>query len=294
MSHFLAVANRKGGVGKSTIAVMLSHAFSVLGSKRVLLIDLDSQCNASLILLGGQGWSQARLAGQTIADYFFDYFDGNNPTPKEYLLHRVGDVELAGGKKPAISLLPGSLLLEDIQGELFLKESNQGNDPEVIGQRVQGKLERLLRRFGKSHDLVILDCPPGLSLAALAALRVADRVLVPFRPDYVSQLAVDRVSLLIEQKRNIDDVEKIAFDQRRYICLANYMRGQGRERVLVEDISVSHPMLLTQLPQREAIANAFDWEPQPKSLDQKYGEAMEDLRRLYEELSPMLPLRQAA
>ena len=55
MAEFLAVANRKGGVGKSTISVMLAHAFAVWGGKRVLMLDLDSQCNASLILQGGEG-----------------------------------------------------------------------------------------------------------------------------------------------------------------------------------------------------------------------------------------------
>ena len=49
MAFFLAVANRKGGVGKSTVSVMLAHALSVWGGKRVLIMDLDSQCNASLI-----------------------------------------------------------------------------------------------------------------------------------------------------------------------------------------------------------------------------------------------------
>ena len=78
MAFFLAVANRKGGVGKSTISVMIAHAAAVWGRQRVLLLDLDSQCNASLILLGGQGWSEARKEGRTIADYFYDLFDGND------------------------------------------------------------------------------------------------------------------------------------------------------------------------------------------------------------------------
>lgn len=289
MAFFLAVANRKGGVGKSTISVMIAHAAAVWGGQRVLLLDLDSQCNASLILLGGQGWSEARKANQTIADYFYDLFDGNNPTPKDYLVHGVGDVGGPNGRPASISVLPGSLLLEDIQGELFMREANQGNDPELIGQRVRGKLERLLKRFAGDFDMVILDCAPGLSFAALAALRAADKVLVPFRPDYVSQLAVDRVALLIEEKRNLDDLEEIPFDQRRYTCLANYVRNIGPERVLVDEIADLHPMLGTQLPQRDSIANAFDWVGQRRSMEQKYGDSLEDARKLYQEVSAMMP-----
>jgi cellulose biosynthesis protein BcsQ len=186
-------------------------------------------------------------------------------------------------------VLPGSLLLEDIQGELFMREANQGSDPEVIGQRVRGKLERLLKRFAGDFDMVILDCAPGLSFAALAALRAADKVLVPFRPDYVSQLAVDRVALLIEEKRNLDDLEEIPFDQRRYVCLANYVRNIGPERVLVDEIADLHPMLGTQLPQRDSIANAFDWVGQRRSMEQKYGDSLADARKLYEEVSAMMP-----
>ena len=290
MAFFLAVANRKGGVGKSTISVMIAHAAAIWGKQRVLLLDLDSQCNASLILLGGQGWSEARKANQTIADYFYDLFDGNNPTPKDYLVHGAGDVADGPNGRPAsLSVLPGSLLLEDIQGELFMREANQGSDPEVIGQRVRGKLERLLKRFAGDFDMVILDCAPGLSFAALAALRAADKVLVPFRPDYVSQLAVDRVALLIEEKRNLDDLEEIPFDQRRYVCLANYVRNIGPERVLVDEIADLHPMLGTQLPQRDSIANAFDWGGQRRSMEQKYGDSLEDARKLYEEVSAMMP-----
>ena len=75
MTFFLAVANRKGGVGKSTVSVMLAHAFSVWGGKRVLILDLDSQCNSSMILLGGEGWVQARSDKKTVADFFSETFE---------------------------------------------------------------------------------------------------------------------------------------------------------------------------------------------------------------------------
>ncbi len=289
MAFFLAVANRKGGVGKSTVSVMLAHAMSVWGGKRVLMMDLDSQCNASLILIGGQGWSEARKANRTIADYFFDLFDGHTMQPKDYLLHGVGDVAGADGRAARISLLPGSLLLEDVQGELFLKQAQQTNDPDIVASRVRGRLEQLLRRFEGNFDVVILDCAPGLSFAALAALKTADKVLVPFRPDYVSQLAVDRVALLIEGRRSLNDLDDIPIDRRRYICLANYVReANGRERTLIEEIALAHPILETRMPQRDGIANAFDWVAERRGIDQKYGNAIADVKKLYNELAPMI------
>jgi cellulose biosynthesis protein BcsQ len=294
MAFFLAVANRKGGVGKSTVAVMMAQAAAVWGGKRVLMIDLDSQCNASLILLGGQGWSEARLKAITIADYFYDLFDGNNPQPRDYLLHNVGDVREDGGKPARISLLTGSLLLEDVQGELFIKQSRHSSDPETVGNRVRGRIEQLLRRFAQSFDLVIFDCAPGLSLAALAALKTADLVLVPFKPDYVSQLAVDRVALLIEEKRTIADLDAIPEAKRRYVCLANAVRDASKDRVLIEEIALAHPVLRTMLPQRDAIANAFDYEGRPVTMAGKYAEAARDARMLYDELAPRLVTLAAA
>lgn len=294
MAYYLAVANRKGGVGKSTLSVMLAQAFAVWGNKRVLVLDLDSQCNASLILIGGQGWSEARRASKTIADYFYDLFDGIPAKPRDYLVANVGDVLDEQGRPARINLLPGSLLLEDIQGELFLKQSRESNNPDVVASRVRGRIETLLKRFGASYDLVILDCAPGLSLAALAALTAADKVLVPFRPDYVSQLAVDRISLLIENKGHLDALSEIPFDERRYVTVANGVRGGGKDRVLIEDISAFHPMLTTEMPYRDAIANAFDWESLPKRIGEKYGEGTADLERLYNELRPMIETASAA
>ncbi|MGL4395079.1 MAG: ParA family protein [Hyphomicrobium sp.] len=288
MAFFLAVANRKGGVGKSTVSVMLAHALSVYGGKRVLLIDLDSQCNASLILMGGQGWNEARKAGKTISDYFYDLFDGIPANARDYVARNVGDIVTDAGKPATISLVPGSLLLEDIQGELYLKQASQSNNPDVVANRVRGRMESLIRRFEGDFDVVLLDCPPGLSFAALAALKTADKVIVPFRPDYVSQLAVDRVALLIEDLRNLDDLLEVPMDDRRYVCLANYVRDDNRDYMLIEEIALVHPLLDTFLPQRNGIANAFDYLTERRSLDAKYGDSVSDVRELYGEIEKIL------
>jgi cellulose biosynthesis protein BcsQ len=263
---------------------MLAHALAVQSNKRVLVIDLDSQCNASLILMGGQGWNEARKAGKTISDYFYDLFDGIPANARDYVVKNVGDVTLANGKPAGVAVVPGSLLLEDIQGELYLKQASQSNNPDVVANRVRGRMESLIRRFEGDFDVVILDCPPGLSFAALAALKTADKIIVPFRPDYVSQLAVDRVALLIEDKRNLDDLAEIPHSERRYTCVANYVRDDNKDYMMIEEISLVHPVLDTFLPQRNGIANAFDYIGKPQTIEGKYGDAAGDVTELHNEV----------
>ena len=295
MSDFLAVANRKGGVGKSTIAVMLAHAAAAWDRRRVLVMDLDTQCNASLMLVGGEGWSRARQAGRTIADYFFDRFEKIAEDESEYILKNIGDVAHPRTAKGLVSVLPGSLLLEDVQGELFLRQAKQGQDPDAVAVQVRSRMKRLMKHFGMDYDLVILDCPPGLSFAALAALDLADRVVVPFRPDYVSQFALDRLALLVEKVETADQLADISMADRRYVCLPNYLRGTGREANLLEEIALDHPLLKSRLPMLDSVARSFDWDETRKTMEQKYGDALPHLRALYDEvLGGRRPLARSA
>ena len=284
MSEFLAVANRKGGVGKSTIAVMLAHAAAAWDGRRVLVMDLDTQCNASLMLVGGEGWSRARRAGHTIADYFYDRFEKVAEDESAYVMANAGDVAHPRSGKGVVALLPGSLLLEDVQGELYLRQAKQGLDPDAVGAQVRGRMKRLMKHFGMDYDLVILDCPPGLSFAALAALDLAHRVIVPFRPDFVSQFALDRIALLIEKVETADQLAGIEMAKRRYTCLPNYLRGTGRERLLLEEIGLDHPLLKARVPLLDSVARAFDWDEVRKSMDQKYEDAIPHIRALYDEV----------
>lgn len=289
MPLFLAVANRKGGVGKSTVAVMLAHAFSNWGNNRVLVLDLDSQCNASLILLGGEKWFEARSAHKTVADYIRDQCNGAHVAPPSFLVPNAGDLVDATGKLPQLSVLPGSILLDDIQGDLFLSflEEEQGERVDTLMGRMRARLGTLFRRFEEDFDVIILDCAPGLSLATVASIGIADRVIVPFRPDYVSQLAVDRVALLIEGKKDLDDLAAVPFERRRYVCLANFVCGTGKERLILEEITLIHPVLKAQLSYSGDLASAFDWLDRRLSFEAKYGEAVPQIRAIYDEVSSL-------
>src|SRR3546814_4970203 len=109
MTHVISTINLKGGVGKTTTTVALAETFSALMGKRVLVIDLDPQTNATLMLIGEDRWSALNAKGHTLARLFQDAMD---PDHRKFdmtatLLKGVTDVRSA----TQIDLLPSSLPL---------------------------------------------------------------------------------------------------------------------------------------------------------------------------------------
>lgn len=288
MSVSLAISNRKGGVGKSTVATIIAHAFATWGEMRVLVVDLDSQVNASLILVGGENWVRARAKDATLADFIARFFPQKPIEPDEYILREVGDVLAVDGGAPHLCLMPGSLDIEEREHEILHSLAQNNSNLYEVEQAVKGRITTLLRHVVQGFDLVIIDCPPGISFATQAALAAADRVIVPFRPDYVSLFAVDRIARMIENAfapRKLEDIPK---ERRKYVTLANMYQDKSVHNRLVDEIAVYHPILNTRIPQRASIANAFDWEPRRRRLEQKYGNATPYVQRLYEELLPIV------
>lgn len=290
MSLFLAVANRKGGVGKSTISVMLSYAFAIWSGKKVLLIDLDSQSNSSLILLGGDRWIETQRTSKNVAAYIEDRLYSIEQTKiREYVVGDIGDVEIAPGQRPELSLLPGSLSFEDLQDELITHYSRNQTPFRQAKMRCADHFRAAFRFARPLADVIVLDCAPGLSNATAAALKLADKVIVPFRPDAVSEFAVDRISQIIEG-RKFGEVLDMPHAERRYICLANTVRPGGRDAIYVDTIAGNHPILETQMPMMTAVADSFDYLGEPQPLEEKYGEAAIPMRGLHDELAAMLGL----
>jgi chromosome partitioning protein len=174
----VAVANQKGGVGKTTSTINLAHALIALGQK-VLVIDSDPQSSLSVIC--GIDPAQMRElddAGRTL------YFGLVKNVALSTLVMAGGLT--ADGAHP--SLIPASIRLANAEQELV--------SPFGTANILQEKLLPLKHDF----DVILIDCPPTLSLLTVNALTAADAVLIPCKTDFMS---VYGISLLLDTIENV-------------------------------------------------------------------------------------------
>ena len=181
----IAFVNMKGGVGKTTCAVNLAAYLARDHQKKVLLVDLDPQTNASLSLMSEDAWTQWAAAHGTMAELLEVGGRGKHEEPvtlASCIVHGVRP------ELPTLDLLPSHLKLTFLDLDLAARPGRE----RILAR----KLEKVL----PDYDLVICDCPPNLQTATQNALYASDHYLVPMQPDFLSSIGLgllqDRLSYL--------------------------------------------------------------------------------------------------
>ena len=174
MVKTVAVMNTKGGVGKSTLVLALAETLSAFHGKNVLVIDSDAQASVSSMLVPVQGLHKLQTENSTLVDYLVSsVLRGTETAWTDFVVRDVSDVE----ESRSIFLIPS-----DMQLTLFEREVSK----ESLHARLRQAIRRLLAEVSAVFDIVLIDCPPGLSVLTESWLREADYHLSPTKPDYVS------------------------------------------------------------------------------------------------------------
>jgi chromosome partitioning protein len=192
MGKIIAIANQKGGVGKTTTAVSLS-AFLAQEGLQVLLVDMDPQGNAT-------SGVNIRAGQQTIYEVLIN---GLNMADALTATHVKG-----------LSLVPSDIRLAAAEVELVGQERREYR----LREAIQAQRERF--------DCLLIDCPPSLGLLTINALTAADSVLIPIQCEYyalegVTQLmnTVSRVQRGLNQHLTLEGVALTMFDGRTNLSL---------------------------------------------------------------------------
>ena len=208
VTRILAVANQKGGVGKTTTTVNLATALAACG-KRVLIVDMDPQGNAST----GLGVA-ADKRGHSIYQVLLDGMSLEAAVTRTLV--------------PGMDIVPSGVDLSGAELEL------------IDVPRREYRLRDAIQQARGTYDFVVIDCPPALGLLTLNALVAADSVLVPLQAEFyalegLSHLmrTIDRVKRGLNPSLSLQGVVLTMFDRRNNLCemVAADVRGYLGDRV---------------------------------------------------------------
>ncbi len=175
MKKVIAIANQKGGVGKTTIALAVATAMADLVKGRTLVIDLDTQANATV----GLGY----------------VVDPKRPGLNDWLVMRRPLSSVVLHVRERLDLVPGSKLTEEVNLSLSMRSRI-----EAVKIGLNGASEK--------YDLVVVDCPPNLSMIARAGIYAARYVLVPIDCEAFSLQGVVTLAGVVKELQDTGSMVK--------------------------------------------------------------------------------------
>jgi chromosome partitioning protein len=192
----VCMINRKGGVGKTTLTLALADFLSAIHGYRILVIDVDPQANASVMLLGEDDWKLLEDAKLTVADLFeraVRLLEPSRALDLGQLIRMARHVKGASGQLHVLASSPRLQYIEENATETLASWSP------YVGSAYMILHQTLFAHVMKAYDYVLIDCPPSIGMITLNALTISSGYLIPTIPDYVSTVGLTQVTQRVKE-----------------------------------------------------------------------------------------------
>jgi chromosome partitioning protein len=277
----VSLINLKGGVAKTTTVVQLAECLASEYGKKVLVIDLDPQTNATISLIDEEKWEELKDKNRTLFHLFNDKLERTELFDIEAAIQkRVSNLRLRN-----LDLLASSIQFIDIQdrlNEISAKTHHMINPMEVLKQAVKPYLDQ--------YDYVLIDCPPNLGNITKNGMEISDYYLIPTIPDTLSTYGIPQI---VRQIHDFSKARRLSiqclglvvtkFDSRSRAHSRGKETLPARFAKVFDQLQLDRaPIFDTVMPQANATSEAMEYGLEPTTFKKKYGYSRQGYQPLHE------------
>jgi chromosome partitioning protein len=314
VATIVSLINLKGGVGKTTTTVQLAEALACpdLGHrKKVLVIDLDPQTNATVALIDEITWKKVNEAKNTLFHLFEDWLENSGKfSLGDAILKNVSNLRLqrldllassidlvkideniwhrifsqphkksVRESKSFIGRLAGTLriwgLLKNVEDELLPRRHRPVN-PHEFPSILRDQLLPILGQY----DFVLIDCPPNLGPITCNALEASDFYLIPVIPDILSTYGIPQIIKTVFQKKKERGLSIRCLG----VLITKYLSNSGTHQEIIQNLQSKinvicdevrgHPpvsVFRSRIPQADRLSAAMFYAASPATFSEKWG-----------------------
>ena len=258
MRNTIAVMNTKGGVGKSTLVLALAETLSAEHNKNVLVIDSDAQATVSNMLMTVNDLYRLQRDGLTIVDFLVAQVLREEESKwSDFVIRDVSDIDDAR----SVYLMPS-----DMQLTLFEREVSK----ESAHVKLRNSIASVLDAVRSVFDVVLIDCPPGLSVLTESWLREADFHISPTKADYVSVCGLE----VFRRFKSLNPEMGFAENMGVMINMRDTASETDEEYIKWLRSNPSNRCFEAVVPRVNSLQDAARFQPQSRSYGAKYPGAV--------------------
>ena len=286
MGKVISFINLKSDVGKTTTTVALAEFLTYEFNKKVLVIDLDPQSSATILLIKQDIWKRANENNRTIHQIFFHELNNAKAfNIEDSIIKKTSNID---NDINILHLLPSSLNLIDLSDRLSELDKN----PEISRYSIPILSRYLNKGIIARYDYVLIDCPPNLGLITLNGLYVSNYYVIPVIPDTLSTYGIphmlDKIKLSKERIKMLNPSHNLS---ELGLIINKMIKNSGMHRRILSDLQDRQtkprenlryvPKLFESIIyQGDSSFNIADFDQAFDTIEKKYGTSYNDYRNL--------------